>query len=61
MIIIFDIREDVTLVPINVGLSNGIAEINKIFNEGKTWVVVSNLHLQATDSLPSSFFISLPC
>ena len=44
MISIFDIREDVTLVPINVGLSKGIAEINKIFNEGKTWVVVSSLH-----------------
>ena len=46
MISIFDIREDVTLVPTNVGLimSKGIAEINKIFNEGKTWVVVSSLH-----------------
>ena len=41
-----DIREDITLVTTNEGLimSKGIAEINKTFNEGKTWVVVSNLY-----------------
>ena len=46
MISIFDIRGKVTLVPINIGLtmSKGIAEINKTFNEGKTWVVVSSVH-----------------
>ena len=58
-----DIREDITLVTTNVGLimSKGIAEINKTFNEGKTWVVVSTLHYQTTDSLPSSFFYLLTC
>ena len=60
MISMSDIREDITLVTTNVGLimSKGIAEINKTFNEGKTWVVVSTLHYQTTDSLPSSFSLS---